>query len=74
MTAAQLFEAAVASEPTMAQKIASGEFAPLLAWLGAHVHAKGSLLTPREVLIEATGRPLDAKSFERHLRRRYLAA
>jgi carboxypeptidase Taq len=74
MTAAQLFEAAVASEPAMAQGIASGAFAPLLAWLRAHVHAKGSLLTPREVLIEATGRPLDAKSFERHLQRRYLAA
>jgi carboxypeptidase Taq len=74
MTAAQLFEAAVASEPTMAQKIASGEFVPLLAWLRTHVHAKGSLLTPREIMIEATGRPLDAKSFERHLQRRYLAA
>jgi carboxypeptidase Taq len=74
MTAAQLFEAAVAGEPTMAHKIASGKFAPLLAWLGTHVHAKGSLLTPREMLIEATGRPLDAKSFERHLQRRYLAA
>jgi carboxypeptidase Taq len=74
MTAAQLFEAAVASEPIMAQKIASGEFASLLAWLRTHVHAKGSLLTPREIMIEATGRPLDAKSFERHLQRRYLAA
>jgi carboxypeptidase Taq len=74
MTAAQLFEAAVTSDPAIAPGIASGSFAPLLAWLRSHVHAKGSLLTPREVLIEATGRPLDPKSFERHLQRRYLAS
>jgi carboxypeptidase Taq len=74
MTAAQLFEAAVARQPEIAEEIASGSFAPLLAWLGTHVHGKGSLLTPREMLIEATGRPLDPKSFERHLYKRYLAA
>jgi carboxypeptidase Taq len=74
MTAAQLFEAAVASDPAIAEGVASGSFAPLLAWLRTHVHGKGSLLTPREVLIEATGRPLDPNSFERHLTRRYLAS
>lgn len=72
MTAAQLFEAAAASDPAIAPGIASGSFTPLLAWLRTHVHSKGSLLTPREVLIEATGRPLDPKSFERHLQKRYL--
>ncbi len=72
MTAAQLFEAALASDPAIAPGIASGVFGPLLVWLRAHVHGKGSLLTPREVLIEASGRPLDPASFERHLQRRYL--
>lgn len=74
MTAAQLFEAAVASDPAIAQGIAAGVFGPLLAWLRTHVHGKGSLLTPSEMLIEATGRPLDPKSFERHLHRRYLVS
>ncbi len=74
MTAAQLFEAAVAADPAIAAGIATGSFAPLVAWLRTHVHGKGSLLTPREVLIEASGRPLDPRSFERHLQRRYLAS
>lgn len=72
MTAAQLFEAAVAADPAIPAGIAGADFAPLLAWLGTHVHGKGSLATPREMLIEATGRPLDPGSFERHLQRRYL--
>jgi carboxypeptidase Taq len=41
--------------------------------LRANVHGKGSLLSARELLTEATGRPLDAEAFEAHLRRRYLA-
>jgi carboxypeptidase Taq len=44
----------------------------LRRWLRAHVHAKGSLLDRDELLISATGRPLEARAFRRHLRRRYL--
>lgn len=73
MTAAQLFDAATRADDDILPGIGRGDFAPLRGWLGANVHAKGSSLSTRELLVQATGRPLDAKVFEAHLRRRYLA-
>ena len=73
MTAAQLFDAAGKADPAIEAGIAKGDFAPLLAWLRANVHSKGSLASTGEILTAATGRPLDAGVFKDHLRKRYLA-
>jgi carboxypeptidase Taq len=73
MTAAQLFDAAQ-RDPAVPAGISRGNFAPLLAWLRAHVHGLASSLPAREILVRATGKPLDPAVFERHLRQRYLAA
>lgn len=73
MAAAQLFEAAGNAMPDRDKRLAKGDFAPLLAWLEANVHGKGSLLSTREVMVAATGRPLDEGAFLAHLERRYLA-
>lgn len=72
MTAAQLFDAATRDDPSILPAIGAGDFAPLLAWLRHKVHGRGCLLGTRDLLTEATGRPLDPKVFEAHLRRRYL--
>ncbi|WP_448189094.1 carboxypeptidase M32 [Azospirillum sp. sgz301742] len=73
MTAAQLFEAACAAEPDVKPGLARGDFAPLVGWLRTNVHAKGCKpASGDELLTEATGRPLDAGVFKRHLERRYL--
>ena len=72
MAAAQLFEAAVVADPGIPVGIAAGDFAPLIAWLRTHVHSQGSRLSTRDLLVQATGRPLDASAFTHHLRRRYL--
>lgn len=72
LTAAQLFEAAVDAHPEIRTDIAAGRFEILLDWLRVHVHSHGSLLSSRDLLVAATGRPLDPASFETHLRRRYL--
>ena len=74
MTAAQLFEAAQSAVTDLPEHIARGEFRPLLGWLREHVHGKGRLLSARELVAEATGRPLDPAVFRRHLEARYLAA
>lgn len=74
MTAAQLFDAAQRAEPAILPGIAKGEFAPLFAWLRANVHSKASRYSSAEIVAQATGEPLDAAIFERHLRARYLAA
>jgi carboxypeptidase Taq len=73
MTAAQLFAAAKRADPRILPLIAHGDFAPLLAWLRAHVHAKASRDTTGEIISAATGRPLDAATYEKHLETRYLA-
>ena len=72
MTAAQLFAAAKRADPTILPSIAKGDFAPLMTWLRANVHGKGSLLSTAELVRQATGSPLDARIYEDHLRRRYL--
>lgn len=73
MTAAQLFDAAKREAPSIMAAIGAGDFRPLLGWLKTNVHGKGSSLSTRELLVEATGRPLDAGVFKAHLERRYLA-
>ena len=73
MVAAQIFKAAVAAEPSIPEAIARGEFGVLVGWLRVHVHAKGSMLSTRALLVEATGRELDPEAFKSHLQRRYLA-
>lgn len=72
MTAAQLFDAAKQAEPEIVPAIARGDFRPLMIWLREHVHGKGRLLPPRELVTRATGKPLDPEIFLAHLERRYL--
>ena len=72
MTAAQLFDAAGHADADILPGIGRGDFGPLLAWLRETVHGKGCLLTTRDLITQATGRPLDPKVFEEHLRTRYL--
>jgi carboxypeptidase Taq len=74
MTAAQLFDAAKRADAGIQPGIARGDFAPLRAWLVAHVHGKGSRYSTAEIIEQASGRPLDGAVYERHLRTRYLAA
>jgi carboxypeptidase Taq len=72
MAAAQLMAAARRAVPGLDQALASGDFAPLRAWLGAAIHARGSLLGFNDLLRAATGKPLDPEDFIAHLRHRYL--
>ena len=72
MTAAQLFDAATRADGDIEPGLARGDFAPLLGWLGANVHALGASLAPAALIERATGRSLDAAVFEAHLEARYL--
>ena len=69
---AQLFDAAKKADAAIADGIARGDFLPLMAWLRENVHGKGSLLSTRDLLAQATGSALDPKVYEAHLKRRYL--
>jgi len=72
LAAAQLYAAARRADRSIVPGIRRGDFGPLLAWLKANVHAKGSLMTTDELLSEATGEPLSDKAFRAHLKARYL--
>jgi carboxypeptidase Taq len=73
MTAAQLFAAAEKAHPSLRAELAKGDFTALVGWLRDNIHSKASSRSTRELLIEATGRPLDAGVFKAHLKTRYLA-
>jgi carboxypeptidase Taq len=73
LCAAQLFDTALAAVPNIPDAIRRGDFSPLLGWLRAHVHSKGSLLMTEELIQQATGKPLGTEAFRRHLERRYLS-
>lgn len=72
MTAAQFFDAARRADPEMPAGLGRGDFGPLMSWLRANVHSKGSSLEARALLTAATGKPLDPEIYKRHLQRRYL--
>ncbi|MEK9671876.1 MAG: carboxypeptidase M32 [Rhodospirillaceae bacterium] len=74
MTAAQIFDAAKRARPALESEIAKGDFTGLLAWLGENVHGRGSFEGGTQLVKNATGRALDPKVFENHLKSRYLPA
>jgi carboxypeptidase Taq len=72
MAAAQLMAAARRAVPTLDASLAQGDLSPLLHWLRANVHGKGSLLEFNPLLQAATGEPLNPAYFQQHLTARYL--
>jgi carboxypeptidase Taq len=73
IAAAQFFAAAARDAGTIAA-LERGDFGPLRAWLRANVHAKGSRYATDQILVDATGRPLDAELYCRSIEKRYLSA
>jgi carboxypeptidase Taq len=65
--AAQLMEAFLAGDPAFEDDARRGDFSRLLGWLRARVHRHGHRLSADAVVEKATGRPLDAEPFFRHL-------
>jgi carboxypeptidase Taq len=72
MLAAQLFERATAEAPDILPGLEGGDFAPYFAWVKPRVHERASLVSFETLVREATGAPLSAEAFKRHVRRRYL--
>jgi carboxypeptidase Taq len=72
LLAAQLFERANAEDPAIRPALARGDFGPYFTWARSRVHARASLVGFDQLVTEATGQPLSADAFMRHVRRRYL--
>lgn len=74
MYAAQWFSAIRRVCPDLDARIEAGVLGPVLDWLGEHVWHQGSRWTTAELVLHATGGPLDPSVFRGHLERRYLTS
>ena len=72
MAAAQLYDAATLAQPQIPERIAQGDFEPLVSWLREKLHRHASQQSFEALMIAATGRALDPACFEASLRSRYL--
>jgi carboxypeptidase Taq len=70
--AAQYFATIRAKHPDLDARIAAGDFAPIFTWLEQNIWSQASRWPTPELIERATGTPLTATHFERHLRTRYL--
>ena len=63
LIAAQIWARLREELPALDEHIAAGDFAPLRAWLGAHVHRYGRMFTPAQTLRRAVGAEIDPQPF-----------
>jgi carboxypeptidase Taq len=72
--AAQLYEALRAARPGLDEEIAAGQFGGVMEWLRDNVHGVGARLPVKDLITEATGKPLTAAAYLRYLESKYLEA
>jgi carboxypeptidase Taq len=70
LNAAQLFKKAT-SQRALAAAVQRAEHRPLLGWLRKNVHSFGASLSPREIMVNATGRSTLPAPYLNHLRKRF---
>ncbi len=73
MMAAQIFATLKKEIPNLKGKISEGELGEIKKWLIENIYSKGRLMSLSETLEEATGKPLEARYLEKHIRKRYLS-
>jgi len=71
LMSAQLFEAALRAHPEIPQEIEAGRFDTLRGWLAGNVHVHGRARSADELVLAATGRPLEAAPYLSYLRTKY---
>ncbi len=72
MYAAQYFATLRRLFPDLDQRVAAGDLAPIFTWFEQNIWSQASRWETSELIERATGEPLTASHFERHLRLRYL--
>jgi carboxypeptidase Taq len=73
MYACQFYKALRVALPDTENNIAAGRFAPIRDWLNSNIHRQGKLYTPQELVVRATGEPLNPQHFIRYLKTKYAA-
>ena len=70
--AGQLHESLRHERPELDQEIAAGQFGGLFDWLRSNVHGLGASVSMPEMIQKATGKPLSAAAWLRHVEAKYL--
>lgn len=68
---AQLYAAALDTDSAVAQGLETGDYASLRGWLTQNVYRHGRRFTRDELLVRATGRPLDPAPYTAYLTSKY---
>ena len=71
IAAAQLWYSMSAAVPNIEQQIERGHFNNILQWLRENVHVHGRRFKRDELLMRATGRPLETADYARYLTSKY---
>lgn len=74
MNAAQFFAKIRSEQPDLDAQVAAGNLSPVFNWFCQHIWCQASRWETAELMVRATGEPLNPAHFRRHLERRYLAA
>jgi carboxypeptidase Taq len=72
MYAAQYFATIRKLHPDMDARIAGGDLSPVMDWLDANIWSQASRWSTDALVTRATGEPLNASHFRKHLEARYL--
>ncbi len=70
--AAQLRHTLSQVYPHWSDLLKKGHFAPLLEWLMVHIHQPARRHSPADLMLQATGKPLDPQALLQYLQERYL--
>jgi len=68
---AQLWHAIQKDIPDVMQSVARADFKPFLGWMREHIHQYGRQYLPQDLLMRATGEPLNPKYFSDYLKGKY---
>ena len=69
--AAQITRALRSEIPSLDDRIAAGDFAPLLAWLRDKIHRFGGAFEPEELIVRITGEELTSEPFLDYITAKY---
>lgn len=69
--AAQLFDAATSTEPDIQSALDAADYTPLRNWLTDNIAQHGRRFSRDELLVNATGRPLDPEPYIAHLTKKF---
>lgn len=68
---AQFYDAALKAHPEIPFEISKGNFETLRTWLTENIYKHGRVYTPDELVLRATGSPMNSELFIKYLKEKY---